>query len=327
MTLFYGMSILDFTDKFKTDEDCIKYLYKLKFNNGFHCSKCNHTHSWKGVKPYTKVCKQCRHVESATSNTLFHKVKFGLRKAFIIVFEMSTTTKSMSANQMSKRLKIRYKAAWLFMRKVRQSMFPPNDTDNKLSGDVIVDEFVVGGYEKGSVGRKTKSKKKMKVIVAIETHKKIGVKKAYMLTIKDYSTKELKRIFDKYVSTSANVLTDKWRGYLPLKEEYNLKQIESAKRKNFAPMNRYIQGLKSWIRGIHHSVKKYHLQAYLNEYSYRMNNHLHKAELFQETVERMLESKVYNRMMLSNCKLMTYKQRKDKIIVELAAKGELLKAA
>jgi hypothetical protein len=37
------------------------------------------------------------------ANTLFHKVKFGLRKAFFICFEMTTTPKNISASQMAVR--------------------------------------------------------------------------------------------------------------------------------------------------------------------------------------------------------------------------------
>ena len=36
-------------------------------------------------------------MQLVTSNTLFHKVKFGLRKAFFICFEMATTSKGLSA--------------------------------------------------------------------------------------------------------------------------------------------------------------------------------------------------------------------------------------
>ena len=54
-------------------------------------------------KGYRYHCYSCNHVESATSNTLFHKVKFGLQKAFCIVFEMTTSSKSLSSTQLADR--------------------------------------------------------------------------------------------------------------------------------------------------------------------------------------------------------------------------------
>ena len=81
--------------------------------------KCDHT---KGCEKagYRYHCYGCNHVESATANTLFHKVKFGLQKAFCVVFEMSTSTKSVSSIQMGKRFDIRQGTAWYFMQKVRK---------------------------------------------------------------------------------------------------------------------------------------------------------------------------------------------------------------
>ncbi|KFC60469.1 transposase [Flavobacterium gilvum] len=42
-----------------------------------------------------------------TAYRIFHKVKFGTRKAFGIVFEMGATTKSLSSSQMAKRYSIK----------------------------------------------------------------------------------------------------------------------------------------------------------------------------------------------------------------------------
>jgi hypothetical protein len=51
---------------------------------------------------------------------MFHKVKFGLQKAFCVVFEMSTSSKSVSSIQMGKRFDIRQGTAWYFIQKVRK---------------------------------------------------------------------------------------------------------------------------------------------------------------------------------------------------------------
>lgn len=49
---------------------------------------------------------------------IFHKVKFGIQKAFCIVFEMSCTTKGMSSKQTAKRYGITQKTCWMFMQKI-----------------------------------------------------------------------------------------------------------------------------------------------------------------------------------------------------------------
>jgi len=45
----------------------------------------------------SRICNKCSDIESPTAGGLFHKVKFGLLKAFHICFEMATTTKILSA--------------------------------------------------------------------------------------------------------------------------------------------------------------------------------------------------------------------------------------
>ena len=42
MELFKGQSLLEFTERFKTDLDCEEYLASLKWKDGYCCHKCGH---------------------------------------------------------------------------------------------------------------------------------------------------------------------------------------------------------------------------------------------------------------------------------------------
>ena len=119
MNIFKGQNLLEFSDRFKSDEDCKEYLAGIKWKDGFECRKCGHGKS-QVRKDFSRTCNICSHQESATSNTLFHKVKFGARKAFFIVFEMSTSTKSLSASYVCVRFGVTEKTTRLFMHKVRE---------------------------------------------------------------------------------------------------------------------------------------------------------------------------------------------------------------
>lgn len=150
MNLFYVQNLIEFTNRFKSNEDCIEYLAYLKWKDGFKCVKCNHTGS-QIRRNHSRTCNKCSHTESATANTLFHKLKFGLKKAFFICFEMSTTTKSLSGKYVGERFGITEKTARLFMHKIREAMKSSGKTP--MEENVHVDEFVVGGKEQGKVGR------------------------------------------------------------------------------------------------------------------------------------------------------------------------------
>lgn len=108
-------------DRFKTDQDCKKYLADIKWEDGFECVKCGHKKA-KIRKDFSRTCNICSHQESSTSNTLFHKVKFGVRKAFFIVFEISTTTKNLSASYVSVRFSVTEKTARLFVLKSKKPL-------------------------------------------------------------------------------------------------------------------------------------------------------------------------------------------------------------
>lgn len=284
---FKGASLIDFINKFPNEEKCKYYLAEIKWQNGFVCSKCNHNTFWeKKDDPFHKVCKSCRHIESVTSNTLFHKVKFDLRKAFFIIFEMSTTSKSCSALAMAKKYDINRKTAWLFMHKVRKAM--ASSGQHPLTGSSEVDETLFGGKASGKRGRGAIKKKKATIV--IEKAQPGGISRAYARSITNFSSQELRKIFELHIQKGiTNVATDKWKGYLPLAEEWNITQSKSKPGQNFNLMHRFIQQLKSWLRGIHHHASGRYLQAYLDEYCYRFNRHKAKESIFNNLLDRMIK--------------------------------------
>lgn len=285
MELFKGTNLIEFIDRFNNTEKCKKYLAEIKWANGFVCSKCSHTHYWLKTKdPFVRVCKGCRHIESVTANTLFHKVKFDLRKAFLIIFEMSTTTKGCSSPVMARKYGINQKTAWLFMTKVRQAM--ASSGRHLIEGSCEVDEIMIGRHRRGKPGRGAKSKKKASVVV--EKDYKGGIHRSYAVKIENFSTRQLEKIFDSHISKEANVDTDLWRSYTPLAEEWHISQSKSQPTENFITVHRFIQQLKSWIRGIYHWISQTHLQGYLDEFCFRLNRHLFKDNIFNILTNRMM---------------------------------------
>ena len=86
MELFKGQNLIEFSERFKTDEDCKEYLANTKWNAGFNCVKCDHSAS-QIRKNFSRTCNRCSHRETASAITLFHKVNFGLRKAVLSVLK------------------------------------------------------------------------------------------------------------------------------------------------------------------------------------------------------------------------------------------------
>jgi len=284
MEIFRGQNLIQFAERFKTDEDCLIYLSEIKWESGYVCRKCGHT-KYQERKNHSRTCNHCSDTESPTANTLFHKVKFGLRKAFFMCFEMATTTKSLSASQMSVRFGVRENTARLFMHKVREAM--KSSENNPMDGIVHVDEFVVGGKEQDKPGRSYDSKKK-KSICAVQLTEDGKVKRFYVLKIKDFSAKSLRTIFDKHVSTDADITTDEWKGYRPIMKEYNIVQIPSDNGGNFKALHTMIHQVKSWLRTTYSWVSEKNIDRYYNEFCYRINRSQNKETIFNNLIRRMV---------------------------------------
>lgn len=299
---FQGMNLFEFMDRFPDDTSCKSYLAHYKWEDGFVCPQCGCKEEHHSNENYTKRCKACYYKESATAGTLFHKVKFGLRKAFYIVFEMVTTTKSSSSLVYSQKLEVRQKTAWLFCQKVRYAM--ESSKNYPLEGEVEVDETYIGGESEGKRGRGAEGK--TVVVIAIEKNKdEDGIKRGYAEVVANCSAGELTKIFEDHIAEDAHVKTDQWKGYLPIMKDWNIDMEKSNGGKNFELMHRFIMGLKSWIRGIFHKLNPGHLQKYLDEYCYRFNRSIFKETIFDKLIVRMVHHipKTYKAIILSGQKL------------------------
>ena len=286
MELFKGQSLLEFTERFKTDLDCEEYLASLKWEDGYCCRKCGHK-KYQVRKDFSRTCNICGDTESPTAGTLFHRLKFGLRKAFFICFEMTTTTKGLSASQVARRYEISRQTAHYFMQKVREAM--KSSESHKMNDRVQVDEFTIGGKEEGKQGRSYETKKK-KVLCAMELTDRGKVKRFYTLKIPDFSSKSLRTIFGKHISKTAQVTTDQWKGYKPIKD-FDITQIPSNNGKNFPTLHKIIHQVKSWIRGVYSWVSEFNIDRYLAEYSFRINRSQSKETIFNYLIKRLIERK------------------------------------
>jgi transposase-like protein len=286
---FTGMNSIKFNRYFQTDADCYKYLSEIKWQSGYLCAKCGHNKHYNGAKPHSRRCMRCKYDESPTARTLFDRCKFPLLVAFHIVFKVSTKKKGMSSEELSREFELRQKTCWDFKRKIQLAM--ASSERFPIIGEVQVDEFFIGQYEKGKQGRSTDSKKKQ-VIVALEILPNGGAGRAYAKMIKSASAKEFRPFFASHISKDSKVITDVWKGYLPLRKDYpKLQQVPSNKGLNLKELHIHIMNIQGWLRGIHHFCSKEHLQGYLDEYHYRYNRRNNMDTIFDLTIKKMVEQK------------------------------------
>ena len=154
---YQSISISEFHILFPDTDSCHIHLSNIKWKDGFSCTKCGHIRYSAGQGKQTRKCTKCDHQMSATSGTVFHKLKFDLLKAFQMVYFLSTTKNGMASTELSRKVGLRQKTCWLFKRKIMTAM--RSSGNHPLTGEIEVDETVVGGQESGTKGRKNVKKK------------------------------------------------------------------------------------------------------------------------------------------------------------------------
>lgn len=272
--MFKHSNFVEFTQSFGSDEQCYAYLSQVKWKNGYQCRKCKHEKFVKGRTWYYRKCQKCQYDESCTSNTLFHKLKFPITKAFWIVYQVGTMKKGISTMEISRQFGIHQKTAWFFKRKIQQAI--QDGGAAKLKDNVEVDETSIGGYEEGAPGRTHGKKNMVQVAIEIEyplesTTEKAVIKNAGATVIEGYSSTDLSQGIEKMLEPDLIITTDKWSAYPNAVGERIHLQFKSDQGQNFLKLHYHIFNLKNWIRGTHHSVSTKHLQRYLDEYHYRFN--------------------------------------------------------
>ena len=257
-----ALSMNQFREKFQTEEDCLKYLIEIKWGSGYKCHRCACTEYVKGRKWFYRRCKSCKYDESVTANTMFHKLKLNLLTAFEIGFRISVKKKGMSSCELAKEFGCQQKSAWLLKGKFQNAM--KSSDKYKLKNEIEVDEFLIGGFDPHKPGRSHGAKQLVVLAVEKVINKKgeVAIGRAYAKVIDNASSKELKPFFEEKIDEHGKITTDGWKGYLPLKKDWSLKQIPSEKGKGFPELHVHIMNIKGWLRGIHHKCENHRLQNY-----------------------------------------------------------------
>jgi ribosomal protein L37AE/L43A len=140
------VSILEFQDRFATEDACREYLFASRWPDGFVCPGCGSTRA--GAMHRRRLlwqCKDCGQQTSATAGTVMHGTHTPLRTWFWAAYLVATHHPGISAKQLQRQLALsRYETAWLTLQKLRRAMVAPERA--LLKDEVEIDEFYLGGH-------------------------------------------------------------------------------------------------------------------------------------------------------------------------------------
>jgi transposase-like protein len=270
--MYTAMMPRQFRRRFRTERDCLRYLIKRKWPEGFRCPRCGHDQAYLLETRKLYQCRRCRHQTSVTANTIFHKTRKPLRDWFWAIYLVATRTTGSSARQLQYDLGISYPTAWSWCHKIRKAM-EDRDTRYSLEGLIELDDTYIGGKKKsGKRGRGARSK--VPVLVAVETRSE-GCGHVALRKLASLTSREAKGFIHQKIEQDGLILSDSLSVYQCLSHKLNLLPLTVWEGQRaveiFPDVHRVIARLKTWIRGTHSHVSSKHLNRYLAEFAYRFN--------------------------------------------------------
>jgi len=270
----YPLSILEFQDRFATEEACREYLFASRWPDGYVCPACGSVRSGEmHRRRLVWQCKDCGQQTSATAGTVMHGTHTPLRTWFWAAYLVATHHPGISAKQLQRQLALsRYETAWLILQKLRRAMVAPER--EPLKDEVEIDEFFLGGHEEGLKGGRQRGKKAL-VGIAIEV-RGAASGRLRLHGLPDASGPTLLAFARETTAAGAIVHTDglqsyrilAWHGY----DHRRRPQDTAAPSEQLLPRaHRAISNLKAWMHGTHRGVSDEHLPVYLDEYVFRHN--------------------------------------------------------
>lgn len=280
---------------FPEDEECLDYLEWLRWPDGFVCPHCSSTQGWKTSRGDWS-CGGCDRRVSVTSGTIFHGTRLPLRTWFAAAWYMTNQkTAGVSAKGLRRVLKLgSYQTAWTMLHKCRSAMVRPGRS--KLSGDVEVDETLVGGASSGKRGRG--AQKKDLVAIAVEVTPPKGVDRARLQVIPDATRATLHGFIRDNIEPGSVMLTDGLSSYPGLSSiGYTHKPFtvsgSGVKAHVALPMVHRVASLfKRSLLNAYQQYPKLHLQAYCDEWVFRFNRRRsgHRGMLFFRLMELAVQA-------------------------------------
>ena len=290
----YPDNFEDFLNRFQTEDDCIEYIKKLRWPDGFTCPRCRTAKAWTTNRGLLH-CSKCGHDTSVTAGTVFENTQKPLRVWFHVIWMLMAQKTGVSARNLKEFIGFgSYQTIWGWLHKLRSVMVRPGR--EPLSGIVEVDETYIGGKEKDNRGRSVANK--VLVVIAVEiVDEKLG--RVRFRCINDASSENLVSFVCDEIKSGSKIITDGWSAYAGLSgkgyvhDRRNISASEQEATELLPHVHLVITLVKRWLRGTHQgAVKPAHLQDYLNEYAFRFNRRLstHRGKLFYRLMQQAVST-------------------------------------
>jgi transposase-like protein len=287
-------NLLDVVARFGSEDICRDYLEKLRWPDGaVTCPRCASDSVGTVESRHQFTCNACHFRFSVTSGTIFDNTKLPLWKWFAAVYLMVESKKSMSANQIKRTIGTTYKTAWFLCHRIREAM-ETLDPGPALFGIIELDETMLARKRHKSKGRQSgglpKGMDRIWVAGALQRGGQVRLRR--IPNVKHDTI----HAFVKSVARDDTeaFYTDELKSYIGLADHDTRHESVRHSRDEWVVGDVHTNGIEGvWslfkrsIIGAFHKISVKHLDAYLVEQEFRINNRGNQ-HAFRDVMKRVL---------------------------------------
>lgn len=142
------LSTFEYFQKFPNEEAARNFFEKRRWNDEPVCGHCGSVSvtECKDHKPIAYLRKECRKHFSVRTGTVLAESRLPLLKWSLAIYMLTNARKGTPSTQMARELGVTQKTAWFLAQRIRETWM--NGNNDKMDGQVQVDETYLGGKEK-----------------------------------------------------------------------------------------------------------------------------------------------------------------------------------